>query len=320
MRSIATLVVLVLLAACAPGKAPSPSRGVLLEQLSWVEAEHVLTPSAVVVLALGAESKEHGPHLRLANDFIMAEYLKRRVLAASDVVVAPTINVGFYPAFAAYPGSTSLRFETARDLVVDVVESLARHGPRRFYVINTGVSTLRTLEAARELLAAKGILLGFTDILHANERIEQEVRQEEGGTHADEIETSMMLYMAPESVDMPRAVKDFHPRTGPGPLSREPGGGGVYSPTGIWGDPTLATRDKGERLTEGLVAAILREIEETRSRPLPVRDSRESPAPTSATSGPVHAANVTSLHRVRQARCLHTGVLSSRTHRTRAAG
>ena len=230
----AALALLVSAVGCARSMTvPPPSRGVLLEQLSWVEAERVLTPSAVVVLALGAESKEHGPHLTLGNDFLMAEYLKRRVLAASEVVVAPTINYGFYPAFTSYPGSTSLRFDTARDLVVDVVETLARHGPRRFYVINTGVSTLRPLEAAASVLAAKGILLGYTNILHANERVEQEVRREEGGTHADEIDTSMMLYMAPESVQMSRAVKDYNPRAGPGPLSREPDGGGVYSPTGI---------------------------------------------------------------------------------------
>ncbi len=55
-------------------------RGVELADLTWVEAEAVLTPDAVVVIALGAASKEHGPHLRLDNDFQMAEYLKRRVL------------------------------------------------------------------------------------------------------------------------------------------------------------------------------------------------------------------------------------------------
>jgi 7,8-dihydropterin-6-yl-methyl-4-(beta-D-ribofuranosyl)aminobenzene 5'-phosphate synthase len=275
MRMIAALAVLIACFGCARSVALAPpsSRGVLLEQLSWVEAERALTPSTVVVLALGAESKEHGPHLKLANDFLMAEYLKRRVLVESNVVVAPTINFGFYPAFTSYPGSTSLRFDTAKDLVVDVVDSLARHGPRRFYVINTGVSTLGTLEAAASALAARGILLRYTNILHANERIEREVRQEEGGTHADEIETSMMLYMAPESVEMSRAVKDYSPRAGPGPLSRYPDAGGVYSPTGIWGDPTLATREKGRRLTEGLVTAVLLEIEETRTLPLPARES-----------------------------------------------
>ena len=54
--------------------------GVLLEDLTWKEAEAVLTPDTVVVIPIGAESKEHGPHLRLRNDWTMAEYLKRRVV------------------------------------------------------------------------------------------------------------------------------------------------------------------------------------------------------------------------------------------------
>jgi len=78
----------------------------------------------------------------------------------------------------------------------------------------------------------------------------------------------MMLYIAPETVDMSKAVKDFSPDN-PGPLTRNPNGKGVFSPTGIWGDPTLATQEKGRIVTEALVAGILKEIEETRGIPLP---------------------------------------------------
>ena len=63
--------------------------GILLENLTWPEAEKVLTPDTVIVIPLGAESKEHGPHLKLKNDFLIAEYLKKRVLESSNVVVAP---------------------------------------------------------------------------------------------------------------------------------------------------------------------------------------------------------------------------------------
>jgi creatinine amidohydrolase len=139
------------LTAQEPAGAGAPA-GVLLEELTWVEAERVLTEDAVVVIALGAAAKEHGPHLRLDNDWIMAEYLKRRVLDAADVVVAPTIPYHYYPAFFEYPGSTSLQVSTARDLVVDICRSLARYGPKRFYVLNTGVSTLRALRPAADTL------------------------------------------------------------------------------------------------------------------------------------------------------------------------
>lgn len=61
--------------------------GVLLENLTWQEAESVLTPATVVVIPMGAQAKEHGPHLKLNNDFTMAEYFKRRVIAATDSAV-----------------------------------------------------------------------------------------------------------------------------------------------------------------------------------------------------------------------------------------
>jgi creatinine amidohydrolase len=243
-------------------------KGILLEDLTWQEAEKVLTKDAIVVIAIGAESKEHGPHLKLKNDWLMAEYLKNEVLKRADVVVAPTVNYHYYPAFVEYPGSTNLRLETARDLMVDIVRSLAHYGPRRFYALNTGVSTMRPLRLTAEILAADGITFHFTDLLKVNEATEKQVRQEEGGTHADEIETSMMLFIAPSSVDMKKAVKDYHP-SDKGGLSRDPNGPGDYSASGVFGDATLATRKKGEILVHGMVEGILKDIEQLRATPLP---------------------------------------------------
>ncbi len=264
-------VVIAGLATVAPRVASqvSPAKGVELADLSWQEAEGVLTPDAVVVIALGAAAKEHGPHLRLDNDFQMAEYLKRRILESSDVVVAPTITYHFYPAFLEYPGSTHLRFETARDLVVDIVTSLAGYGPKRFYVLNTGVSTVRPLAAAAERLAEQGILLRYTDILAVAGEAEARVREQEAGTHADEIETSMMLYIAPDRVDMSKAMKEISARQGRGGLTRVHGNPGIYSASGIWGDATLATVEKGRVVVEATVAGILRDIEALRLASLP---------------------------------------------------
>lgn len=246
----------------------STSAPVLLETLTWDEAEHVLNPNVVVVIALGAESKEHGRHLQLNNDFLMAEYFKQRVLksALPNVVVAPTINYSFYPAFLEYPGSTSLSFETARAMITDVVRSLVRYGPRRFYVVNTGISTLAPLAKAASDLAQDGILLRYTD-LTKGDPVEKELRQS-GGTHADEIETSMMLYIAPQSVQMKKAARDLNPNQ-PGGLTRNPKGKGTYSPTGAWGDPTLATREKGQAIVEANVTKICNEIEALRNASLP---------------------------------------------------
>lgn len=268
--------------AAVPRQAP---KGIVLEHLTWPEAEAVLRDDSVVVIPIGAASKEHGPHLKLRNDLSMAEYLTRRVVDASAVAVAPTLTYHFYPAFIEYPGSTSLSADTARSLTVEVVRSLARFGPRRFYALNTGISTRRPLEAAAQVLAAEGTLLTFTNLNTRLEPTASRLRQQEGGTHADEIETSMMLYIDPVAVDMSLAVKDYTP--GSGPLTRRRGTEGTYSPTGIWGDPTLATREKGRLLVEALVSGILEDIEAVRrATPPPVRQTQVTGPAAQGRPGP----------------------------------
>jgi creatinine amidohydrolase len=252
-------------------QAQAPARGVRLGDLTWTEAERLLDSSTVIVIPLGAEAKEHGPHLRLTTDFIEATFYADRVLSASRIVLAPTINYSFYPAFVEYPGSTTLRFDTARDVVIDICRSLARFGPRRFYILNTGVSTVRILGPARDSLAADGIVMRFTNVGPRSDSVEKAIARQPGGTHADEIETSMLLYMAPGTVDMSRAARDYHP--GAGRLTRDSLRAVredlLYSRTGIFGDATLATREKGRQYVEARVLDILADIEALRRMPIP---------------------------------------------------
>jgi creatinine amidohydrolase len=234
-------------------------QGILLEDLTWPEAEQALRPDTLVVIPIGAGSKEHGPHLKLKNDWLLAEYFKRAIAKRAAVVIAPTVNYHYYPAFVEYPGSTTLRLETARDLLVDICRSLAQFGPRKFYALNTGVSTMSPLELTRKILAGEGIDFRYTDILKLTQSVEVEMKEQEGGTHADEMETSLMLFVAPASVDMTKALKDYHPSSKSG-LTRNPQGQGSYSASGIFGDATLATPRKGEILASAIVEGILKEI------------------------------------------------------------
>ena len=238
---------------------------VRLEDLTWQEAERVLTPTAIVMIPIGAASKEHGPHLKLSNDLLLAEYFTREVMKRTPVMVAPVVNYHYYPAFVEYAGATSLRLETARDLMVDICRGLAHFGPRKFYALNTGVSTIRALQPVVDILKADGITFTFTDILHAGEAEEKAVTTQKEGTHADEIETSMMLFIAPKTVDMKKASKDF-PSRGSGALQHSNPGGPRYSASGIYGDATLATRAKGERVVKAKVEAMVQEIEALRAK------------------------------------------------------
>jgi creatinine amidohydrolase len=280
MRRLLTVVCLGLAAAiAAPMLAQQKERGIRLEDEAWPDVEAHLRPDMVVVIPLGAAAKEHGPHLKLRSDYILADYFARRVLDATAVVVAPPLAYHYYPAFVEYPGSTSLSLETARDLTVDVVRSLARHGARRFYVLNTGLTTARPLQAAARVVANEGILLWSTDFAGALDAVAAPLRQQAAGSHADEIETSLMLHIAPDAVEMSRAVRNLGSPPQPFRLTRRQGGDGLYSPSGVFGDPTLATAAKGAAMAEGILKMVLDDINRLRKEPLPAANAPATAAP-----------------------------------------
>jgi creatinine amidohydrolase len=269
MKSLAVVLLcmsIISLAVVAQVKNKRGYKAIYLSDISWLQAEKALTPNTIVVIPMGAQSKAHGPHLPLNTDFIQAEYLKERVAERFSVVIAPTINYGFYPPFIEFAGSTTLGLSDAKGMVTDICRSLARFGVRRFYVINQGLSTNAALGPAVEDLRADGILLRYTDLAKAAELRKDLIKQEKG-SHADEVETSIMLYIAPKAVDMKKADKDFGQQKGSGiwptrnltpknPLYT------IYNPSGTYGDATLATREKGKVFVEAVLSVISKDIED----------------------------------------------------------
>src|SRR5262245_51364644 len=116
-------------------------QGAFLEDLAWPEAAARIAAGAVVVIPIGAAAKEHGPHLPLRSDYLVARELGRRVAEMLAVLVAPVVSFGYYPAFVRYPGSQHLRAETFMALLTDILAGFVRHGARRLALINTDVST-----------------------------------------------------------------------------------------------------------------------------------------------------------------------------------
>ncbi len=284
MKQIAGVGVLLSLAAGLAGGQASPARkGVALSELAWPDAEAWLTsPSAVVVLPLGAGALEQGAHMKLDSDERLARHLAARVMSASAVVVAPALNYHFYPAYAEYPGSTSLSETTARDVTVGAVRGLAAAGARRFYVLNTSPSTLGPLSAAAKTLADAGLLLGYTDPEFWLKQPNVLKQTPTAAGHADEAATSMMLFVDPSAVDMTRARREYG--SGRGALTRVEGGSGILSKSGTLGDPTLASAQKGDALVSALLAGMLADIEKVRTEPLPAAKSTtpSPPAPSPA--------------------------------------
>ena len=251
------------------------NKAVFLEDINWVKAKEILTPDAVIVIPLGAEAKEHGPHLPLGTDFLQATAYTNDLALTRKVIIAPTINYGLYPAFLKYAGSTSVNFSTQTEMVLQIVRTLANYGPRRFYMINTGVSTVPGLEAAAKLLAEEGILFYFSRYDRPSfSQSENAQRTKAFGGHGDEIETSNILYLRPDLVDMRKAVNDSSIKNKTGVMTPIPLEGGILNTSGLNGYAKLATREKGKLSIAAYGAVVLKEIDSITTCPIPKVQNR----------------------------------------------
>lgn len=244
--------------------------GAYLGDLTWPVAEERLRSAGAVVLPVGAGAKEHGPHLPMDADSVVMRYLTDAAVEATDVVVAPPILHGWYPAFREFPGTEVADPNVFQAYVFEVAQSLVRHGAQRLVILNTGISNATGLPvtiAAREIRVQTGVptlVVSWGDL--ETEATDALAEQREGG-HAGEIETSISLYLQPGKVDMDLAVRDYgsprdpdRPGYEPGVFSRDPADP-RYSETGIYGDATLATAEKGRAALDIMTGEWLRALE-----------------------------------------------------------
>ena len=116
-------------------------------ELSWLEVQEHIDAGALAVLPIGAASKEHGYHLPLNTDWLQAEWLADRLMELAYVLVWPTVNYGYYPAFTDFSGSCTLSTTTFQALVEEISHSILNAGVKKLLLLNTGISTIKPLEA-----------------------------------------------------------------------------------------------------------------------------------------------------------------------------
>lgn len=212
--------------------------------LSWDDIESRLAAGAPAILPIGAGAKEHGLHLPMNTDEIQAMWLADALAAETGALVWPVIAYGYYPAFREFPGSITLSQPLFVSLVRDISMEILRWKPQRLFVLNTGISTLGPVDEA---------LAGLDGAVHLRihdgpgyRAAAAALAQQAFGSHADELETSRMLVIAPDAVRMPRAAASpggaFQ-----GALTR------ANAPSGSYGDPAHATFDKGRALLDAML-------------------------------------------------------------------
>jgi creatinine amidohydrolase len=243
-----------------------------LVDMTWEDVRSaVAAGTRTALIAVGA-IEQHGPHLPLATDTLIATETARRVAERTpELLLGPTLPVGVSAHHTSFPGTLSVSEQAFRDQVSACVTSLGAHGIERVYVVSGHGGNFGPLD---RLARDGGGLIGATElvpfsdleawlaIFHAVSAGDG-IPAEASGAHAGEWETSIMLAIHPELVRMERAeagfVDVFDAATADR-LFRE--GTASLAANGVLGDPTAASAARGERhLTawvDTLVDAITR--------------------------------------------------------------
>ena len=249
-------------------------QGIRLAEITWEEFGEALARCPVALLPIGGGTKEHGPHLPLGTDLMVVDALAERVLEAAPVLLLPSLGYAYYPAFVDWPGSVSIQAQHANALVGDIIRSLARHGVRKFLILDGGVSTHPPLNVlSRDLHNELGILVAVTNILGLGAEVHQAIAEQARGGHADELETSRMRVIRPDLVHMERAPREWQPlipgTSGPTGIRKIHLGGKMTTAGGINGDATLATPEKGEQSLAAMAQDIITFVEHFVALPMP---------------------------------------------------
>ena len=235
---------------------------VLISSMTWPEAEKCMRDARAVIVPLGS-TEQHGHHMSLSTDTVVSDYICPLVAQKTNCLVLPALPYGQVWSAKGFPGTLSLRQRTFIDVVKDIVVSLENQGVKNVILFSGHYGNMQPgRDAARELMDEYGYRnvwnLGYVGVDSLNASIMETPLWNGKIFHAAELETSIMLHIAPQLVQMEKAVRD-EPAV-PAGLDLRPMQWKEFSSTGIFGDATKATADKGRRYVEAWVEELVQLI------------------------------------------------------------
>ena len=239
----------------------------LLADLTWPQiAELVAAGEELCVLPVGA-TEQHGPHLPVSTDTDIAEAVCREASRRTGAPLLPTLWATSSQAHTtAWPGTFSLPPRLLVDVVVEVACWVWASGFRKLLVVNGHVGNASPLRVAADEIRARGELrVGVLSWYDLTPEIAAEVTSDADEWHAHAAETSLMLHLRPDLVDMSLA-RDDPDRTRELVLSYTVA---ETSTEGVTGAPTRASAEQGAGLFETVVDALVDRIERARSESPP---------------------------------------------------
>jgi creatinine amidohydrolase len=222
-----------------------------LAEVSWVEAKRILKSVDTVILPVGS-TEQHGPHCPLGTDHLTADAVANMVGNRVKLPVIPVIPVGISSHHRQFPGTLWAPPSVFRAYIKAIILSASSHGPRKFLIINGhGGNTPSLREVAEDLRSDDEIFVAITTAYPS---------KLDG--HAGEDETSLMLHLRPDLVDMKKAVDTKQNEALAGIVMKTQRVGPAefgwdtidLSPTGVFGaagktiEATKATPQHGEEI------------------------------------------------------------------------
>jgi creatinine amidohydrolase len=260
---------------------------ILYDEMMWPEVKEAVKDKRVPLIPVGS-TEQHGPHLPTKTDAFLAYEVCKAVAAGipEATVVMPSVNYGYNEHHFDFPATIHIDYETLIKFIINIGKSLAHHGFERIIIVNGHGSNTAPMElAARRITLETPAICASLTYLTLNPEVFKLLEGESG--HAGELETSLMLYLAPKLVDKSKARRNWRfPRSKfikwgieKGGESFAVAGGRVQfmdwwsrmSSTGVIGDPTKASPEKGEKAFKLYVEALREFVQEFRSRQIPKR-------------------------------------------------
>jgi creatinine amidohydrolase len=178
------------------------AEGFLLERMTWPQALAAFKRTSFVVVPTGS-NEQHGPHLPLGTDFLVARELARRVGERANVIVTPTLPIGYAQYHAVFPGTLSLSERTLAGVYIDVCENLLRYGATHIFFMNGHGGNMTALRQCGEWLRQRQVPSAVACWWEMTHVVNPEWM---ALGHADYVETSMILALDPSLPDMASAA------------------------------------------------------------------------------------------------------------------
>jgi len=225
---------------------------------------------ALVIIPTGA-IEQHGHHLPVGVDAFLGQAWLENVLPRLEpnapVYIAPPLTYGKSNEHSTFAGTVSISANTLRRLLLALAAQLTALGFRQLAILNThGGNSAVLVYTLREIQTTLGLRAGLLGWPYKPEQTPQETAY---GFHAGELETSLMLAVANELVDMTKAVCEYPAKLTDSGELRPESAPATYSwatedvsKSGVLGDATVATKEKGQFWLDMQSAALARRIEE----------------------------------------------------------